>query len=194
MANNWLVLDLETKRSAQEVGGWGNCKEMGVSIVGVYDYQSKRYSTHTENRWGGYSDLQGLLTDSLVIGFNLDAFDMPVLSAELGDWVLDLPTLDLLKLVQQSLGHRLSLDALAVATLGRSKTGSGLEALELYRQKEWDKLKEYCLEDVKITKDLFEHAHSWAQLAYYPRRSRKVRYFDVDVTEALVAASDSIPF
>lgn len=131
-------------------------------------------------RRGGHSLISShpYVAADLVIGFNLAGFDLPVLAGEsppLGAWVLELPTLDLLQEIQAALGHRLSLDHLAEETLGRRKTGSGLEALELYRQRRWRKLERYCLEDVRITRDLYEHARRRGWLRYRDRRGRRRR-------------------
>ena len=97
----------------------------------------------------------------------------PVLAAELGPWVTELPTLDLLFEAQKGLGRRISLDALAQATLGASKLGSGLDALEYYRAGDWERLERYCLEDVKLTRDLYEYARKYGQLFFQkgPRRA-----------------------
>jgi DEAD/DEAH box helicase domain-containing protein len=166
-----LVVDLETKRSFDEVGGAENRAQLGVSVVGLYDYAQDRFLTFREE---AFDDLATQLRSAeKIIGFNLIGFDWPVLAAELGDWVLELPTLDLMLEAQKALGRRISLEALAQATLGGGKLGSGLDALEYYRAGEWEKLERYCLEDVKLTRDLYEYARQNGQLYFQkgPRRA-----------------------
>ncbi len=165
-----LVLDLETKRSFNEVGGAKNKDKLGVSVVGVYHYDGDRFVAYREEQFG-------LLTQALkeadeVVGFNLLHFDWPVLASELGDWVKDLPTLDIMVEAQKALGHRVSLDSIAKATLGSSKLGSGLDALDYYAAGDWEKLERYCLEDVKLTRDIYEYAKKHGQLFFEkgPRR------------------------
>ncbi len=168
---NRLVLDLETKRSFDEVGGAENRAQLGVSVVGVYDYTEDKFLTFRETQ---FDELTVLLENAdEVVGFNLIGFDWPVLAAELGGWVTELPTLDLLVEAQRALGRRISLDALAQATLGMGKLGSGLDALEYYRAGDWDRLERYCLEDVKLTRDLYEYARKYGQLFFQkgPRRA-----------------------
>ena len=168
---NRLVLDLETKRSFDEVGGAENRAQLGVSVVGVYDYVEDKFLTFRETQ---FDELTVLLENAdEVVGFNLIGFDWPVLAAELGPWVTELPTLDLLVEAQRALGRRISLDALAQATLGMGKLGSGLDALEYYRAGDWDRLERYCLEDVKLTRDLYEYARKYGQLFFQkgPRRA-----------------------
>ena len=168
---NRLVLDLETKRSFDEVGGAENRAQLGVSVVGVYDYVEDKFLTFRDTQ---FDELTVLLENAdEVVGFNLIGFDWPVLAAELGPWVTELPTLDLLVEAQRALGRRISLDSLAQATLGMGKLGSGLDALEYYRAGDWDRLERYCLEDVKLTRDLYEYARRYGQLFYQkgPRRA-----------------------
>ena len=168
---NKLVLDLETQRSFDEVGGAENRAQLGVSVVGVYDYTEDKFSTFRDTQ---FDELSVLLKNAdEVVGFNLIGFDWPVLAAELGAWVTELPTLDLMIEAQRALGRRISLDSLAQATLGSSKLGSGLDALEYYRAGDWDKLERYCLEDVKLTRDLYEYARKYGQLFFQkgPRRA-----------------------
>ncbi len=165
-----IVLDLETKRSFEEVGGAHNRAQLGVSVVGVYHYDEDRYACYREE---AFEALAGhLKAAARVIGFNITGFDLPVLASVMGDWVCELPTLDLMLEAQKALGHRVSLDALAQATLGMSKVGSGLDALEYYRAGDWDKLERYCLEDVKLTKALYEYAKKHGQLLYQKGKHR----------------------
>ncbi|MDZ7704600.1 MAG: ribonuclease H-like domain-containing protein [Trueperaceae bacterium] len=165
-----LVLDLETKRSFNEVGGARNTAALGVSVVGVYVYDTDSFEAFREGELGGLEPL--LRGADEIIGFNLIGFDWPVLAAEMGDWVRDLPTLDLMFEAQKALGHRVSLDSIAQATLGAAKLGSGLDALEYYAQGDWAKLERYCLEDVKLTRDIYEYAKANHHL-YFQKGSRR---------------------
>ncbi len=161
---NKLVLDLETRRSFDEVGGADHKDQLGVSVVGVYDYLEDKFSTFRE---GAFAELEILLKRAeIIVGFNLVDFDWPVLAADLGDWVRDLPTLDLMVEVQKGVKQRVSLNALAKTTLGMSKLGSGLDALEYYRAGDWTRLERYCLEDVKLTRDLYEYARTNGHLLF----------------------------
>ncbi len=167
---NKLVLDLETKRSFTEVGGSHNKHLLGVSVVGVYHYDEDKFVAYRGEKFAALEE--ALKAAKLIIGFNLIGFDWPVLAAELGDWVKELPTLDLMFEAQKALGHRISLDALAQATLGMNKLGSGLDALYYYAEGDWEKLERYCLEDVKITRDLYEYAKA-NNVLYYQKGKRR---------------------
>ena len=167
---NVLVVDLETKKSFAQVGGPQNRAQLGVSVVGVYDYALDEFHAYREER---FEELTVLLKNAeQIIGFNLIGFDWPVLAPELGDWVLELPTLDLMLEAQKALGHRVSLDSLAQATLGGGKLGSGLDALHYYATGDWDRLERYCLEDVKLTRDLYEYAKKNGSLYFLKGKRR----------------------
>ncbi|HIJ78038.1 MAG: DEAD/DEAH box helicase, partial [Desulfobulbaceae bacterium] len=147
------VFDLETKRSAAEVGGWHRAEKMGISVGVLYDSASDSYLSFFEDRIEQLVEhLKGL---DLVIGFNNKRFDNLVLSAYTDEDLSRLPTLDILQVVRDRLGYRLSLDHLAEHTLGVKKSANGLQALEWYQAGEIDKIVEYCQKDVQITRDLY---------------------------------------
>lgn len=162
-----IVLDLETKKTFDEVGGRGCVDQLGISVVGVYLYQTNEYQIFEEKDFG---QLQNILINSeLIIGFNQISFDMPVLQPYLSVDVKQLPLFDLLVDIQGHLGHRVSLDSLAKATLGVGKTGSGLDAIRFYREGRMDELKRYCQNDVKVTKDVYEYGIKHKKIYYLPK-------------------------
>jgi DEAD/DEAH box helicase domain-containing protein len=93
----------------------------------------------------------------LIVGFNVKRFDYRVLSAYTSEDLSALPTFDILEDVYNRLGFRLALGHLCEETLHRGKTADGLQAVEWFRQGEFDKLTEYCRQDVAATRDLFHY-------------------------------------
>ena len=156
-----IVLDLETQKAFQEVEG----RQPGllkVSVVGIYQYATGQYRTFLESELPA---LESLLRESeLVIGFNIRRFDFLVLEPYLKLPVAQLPALDLMDDVTRMLGHRVSLDSLADATLGQQKSGSGLDALRFYKEGKLEELKAYCLKDVQLTKDLYAYGLEHGEL------------------------------
>ena len=63
---------------------------------------------------------------------------------------------DLLKEIEMATGSRISLSKVAEANLGAGKDKKGKEAPELFRTGKIAELKEYCLNDVKLTKELYD--------------------------------------
>ncbi len=149
-----LVIDIETKNSFEDVGGRDGLKNLDVSVVGVYSYKEDRYISFDEHELQALGEL--MQKSHLIVTFAGVRFDIPVL-AKYFPWNINaIKHFDILEEVESRLGRRIGLGILAEANLGVGKTGHGLEAIELYRQGEMDKLKSYCLNDVKITKDLYE--------------------------------------
>jgi len=158
-----IVLDLETKKSFDEVEG-RNCQSLGVSVVGIFSYRDNQFKTFLEK------DIKLLLPylkrSELVIGFNIKRFDYLVLQPYLDFDLTALNSLDIFEEVQRSLGFRLGLNNLAQATLEIGKIGTGLDALKYFRQGETDKLKQYCQHDVFITRQLYEYGRRDGHLLY----------------------------
>jgi DEAD/DEAH box helicase domain-containing protein len=167
------VLDLETQRSAAEVGGWHQAHRMGLSCAVLYDSGRKALTDFHEHQAADL--LRRLQALDLIIGFNIKRFDYRVLSGYL-DWDFErLPTLDMLDSVHRRLGFRLSLDHLARMTLGVKKAADGLQALQWWREGRMDELLKYCRQDVLMTRDLFLFGRNRGYLLFADRSGRKAR-------------------
>jgi DEAD/DEAH box helicase domain-containing protein len=170
-----IVLDLETQKSFDEVGGRTNLHLLRVSVTGIYSYDQDQFKIFTEWETPEVGNL--LLKAGLIVGFNIKRFDFPVLEPYLKRSLKQLPVLDILEVVERHLGHRLSLDHIAQATLGESKTGSGLDAIHYFRNGEIEKLKSYCLSDVRLTRDLYDYGKHHSFLRY----QRNQAYYSLPV-------------
>lgn len=173
MPEGYGVFDLETKRSAQEVGGWHRADRMGISMAVVYD------GRHDQYYWYGEHEIRQLISHlfklELVVGFNNKRFDNRVLSKYTDKPLSTLPSFDILEQISNQLGYRLSLDRLAEHTLGKRKEGNGLQALQWYKQGEIEKLRIYCRKDVEITRDLFLHGLRQRHLLFQNKAGKVVR-------------------
>ena len=169
---NIVYFDLETQKSADEVGGWNNIRDMRMSVGVTYSTARGEYRIYPERE---VDDLiNELMRADLVVGFNNLRFDYEVLH---GYSVVDLrqvPTLDMLVELQKIINHRLSLDSIATTTLGVEKTAEGLQAIEWYRQGRLLDIAEYCCYDVKITKLVHEYGNQYKQLFYKNRFGNKL--------------------
>ena len=160
--NTGLVIDCETQYTFQEVGL--NPSKLKISVVGAFDYKNNEFRCYREKELPEL--FRAMEHAEKIIGFNIRKFDLAVMSpyyvGDLGQFTV----IDLLEMVEKSLGHRLSLDHLAQSTLGTKKSGHGFLAIEYFRKGEWDKLEKYCLNDVAITKNLYEFALKNQKLLY----------------------------
>ena len=165
MAKDIVYFDLETQRTANDAGGWDRKRDMGMSLAVTYSTAREEYRIYPEKEVHELVDQ--LLRADLVVGFNILNFDYEVLA---GYTILDLAhtarTLDLMVEVEKKLGHRLSLDSIATATLGVGKTGDGLDAIRWWREGKLMEIAEYCCFDVKCTKLVHEHGAAHKELQY----------------------------
>ncbi|MFO7599715.1 MAG: DEAD/DEAH box helicase [Candidatus Desulfacyla sp.] len=159
-----LYLDLETQKTAQEVGGWQNSHLMRISVAVLFDSIQNDFLIFEEDRVDDL--LTHLKTGDLIIGFNIKRFDYRVLGAYSDQDLSELPTFDILEDVYRRLGFRLGLDHLATETLNKGKTADGLQAVEWFRQGEMAKLTDYCRQDVAATRDLFLYGLENGHLIY----------------------------
>ncbi len=167
------VFDVETQRSAQEVGGWHRADLMGISCAVVYDSKSETFFEYSEDQVPQL--IEHLKRFDLVVGFNIKQFDFHVLGGYSDFDFRELPTLDILEKVHKRLGYRLSLDHLASVTLGREKTADGLQALKWWKQGRIQEIIDYCKADVKITKDLFQYGQKNGYLLFKNKAKNTVR-------------------
>ncbi|MFZ3020076.1 MAG: ribonuclease H-like domain-containing protein [Minisyncoccia bacterium] len=149
-----LVFDIETKNTFFDVGENDPAK-LDISIVGIYDFATNTLKSFQEHE---LKDLWPYIenADSL-IGYNSDHFDIPLLNKYYPGDLTKIKSIDLMKTIQKTLGRRIKLQDVASATLGVSKGGHGLDAITWWKNGEIDKIVEYCLKDVSITRDLYNY-------------------------------------
>ena len=169
---NIVYFDLETQKSAEEVGGWNRVSDMLMSVGVTYSTARGGYHVYGEKQ---VDDLiRELQRADLVVGFNNLGFDYEVLHHYTALDLRQLPTLDMLVEVQKHLQHRLSLDSIATATFGVEKTAEGLQAIRWFREGRLFEIAEYCCYDVKITKLVHEYGVAQRQLFYKNRFGAKL--------------------
>ncbi len=168
-----IVFDLETQRSAAEVGGWHKAYLMGMSIGIVWDSHQQDFTTYFEK------DMDALLahlhTADLVVGFNIIGFDYSVLRGYTTFDFKQLNTLDMLREIYAQLRYRVSLDSLGKATLDAAKSADGLQALQWFKQGRMDLIEAYCKKDVELTRDLFQYGLDNGYLLFERRGQGRMR-------------------
>ncbi len=169
---NIVVFDVETQNLFEDVGGRNNIGALRVSCAVSWSSTRGDYKIYWEK------DVPALVaelkTAGRVIGFNLKGFDYEVLRPYVPNERLQLlPTLDIMDDLFHALSFRVSLDSVARATLGDSKSATGLQAVEWWRAGELDKLSEYCRMDVEVTKRIYEFGCENGFVNYYTRLGTK---------------------
>jgi RNase_H superfamily len=169
-----VYFDLETQRTANDVGGWDKKHKMGMSVGVTYSTADGIYEIFPENRAGDLVDR--LRRADLVVGYNIVNFDYEVLMAyTILDLHHQLRTFDLLVEIEKVAGHRMKLEDVSQGTLGVGKVAEGLDAIRWWREGKIMEIAEYCCFDVKVTKLVHEHGVHHGELFYNDRNSRKQR-------------------
>ena len=159
--------DLETQKSADDVGGWGNIHKMGLAVGVVWDSLDQEFFTYEEKDARQLVDK--LRTADLAVGFNIIGFDYTVLQPYSDFDLQEINTFDMLIDVKKLLGFRLSLNHLAQHTLNAEKSADGLVSLQWYKEGKINKIIQYCKQDVEIPRDLFLFGEKNSYVNYQSR-------------------------
>lgn len=161
-----IVYDLESKKTFAEVGGHHKQAELGVSFLGLYSYSQNKYFSFFEQ---DLPKLELILQTEkpTIIGFNSISFDNVVVQPYFKSLNISaLPQVDILADIYRTLGFRMKLESVAQATLGEGKSGTGLDAIKYYREGNFEALAKYCLDDVRITKDVYDYGCRHGYILY----------------------------
>ena len=192
MTPETLVFDIETQNFFTDPDvGWNNFSRLKISVVGVYSYNRDKYFCFEEDEVEDLAEL--FRAAKTIVGFSMNRYDIPVLNLyfkklksagpELDLWHKN--RVDLLDVIEVRTGHRISLSRLAEANLGVKKDRHGSEAIQLYKNGQMKELKEYCLQDVKLTKELYD--------MYRERRSFAVPSKETGESEMISFPKNSAP-
>ncbi len=173
-----LVIDVETKKSFEDVGGRDRCADLGIAVAGIYSYADDAFVALEEHEMPRLAQM--LEASERVVGFNINNFDIPVMAPYLGVAAFSrVAVTDIFEDAVAFLGHRVGLDAVAKATLGAGKSGHGLEALAWFKDGRVEDVKKYCLDDVRLTRDLYEHGKKHGHILFESFIDRKIHSIPV---------------
>lgn len=163
-----ITLDIETASAAN----FFDPRELEMTVIGVHNSESDVYAAYTVPE---LPNLWPLIEKAdLLVGYNSDHFDIPILNKYYAGDLTKIRSIDLLSEIRSALGRRLKLDSVAKATLGRGKSGHGLDAVTWWNEGKYDLVKKYCLDDVKLTKELYEYALKNGSVKYSDLGEKRV--------------------
>lgn len=172
-----ITFDIESI-SDSIVRGHIDVEEQELTVVAIHDSETGEYSSYFREELPKLWPI--LERADMLIGFNSDTFDIPLLNRYYPGDLTHIRSLDILAEVAKVLGRRVRLESLAQATLGRGKTGHGLEAGVWWKEGKKDKVAAYCIEDVRLTRELYEYALTNGCLKYKDLREK--REFKLDTS------------
>ena len=150
-----IVFDIETKNFFSDVGK-NDPALLDIALVAIYDSETDSYSSYVEEE---LVKLWSIIERAdMLIGFNSDHFDIPLLNKYYPGDLTKIRSLDILKEIKDSYGRRMRLDQLTEGTLGKNKLGGGADAINWWRAGDVERVRTYCIEDVKLTKELYQYA------------------------------------
>lgn len=185
-----ITLDIETTGAA---GGF-DITAMEMSLIGIHDSYDDSYQTFLVPELPKLWPI--LERADLLIGYNSDHFDIPILNKYYPGDLGTIRSLDLLAEIKNVLGRRIKLDSVAKATLGRKKSGHGLDAVKWWAEGKVDKIRKYCLDDVRLTKEIYDFALANGMLRYDDFGTKRDIKLDVSHWEKPMsgALTHTLPF
>ncbi len=189
-----ITFDIETANVLPTLSR-NDLSRMELSIVGIHDSETNEYSSYSVEE---LPKLWPILEHAdMLVGYNSDTFDIPILNRYYAGDLTKIKSLDLLVEVQKALGRRLRLQSLAEATLKRGKGGNGLQAVAWWAEGKYDLVREYCIEDVKITREIYDYALKNGALKY--KDLKDIRDLKIDTRDWLKpiappAMTHTLPF
>lgn len=158
-----IVFDIETRNVFADVGK-NDPSLLDLALIAVHDSETNEYTTYLQE---DLSKLWPIIERAdVLIGFNSDHFDIPLLNKYYPGDLTKIKSLDILKEIQKAYGRRMKLDQLAEGTLNTKKSGNGLDSIVWWKQGEIEKIKKYCIDDVRITKEIYEYARENSKLLF----------------------------
>ncbi len=171
---NIVYFDLETQKTFDEVGGRTGIASLLLACGVTWSTAHNEFAVYWEK------DAPALVAElkaaDRVVGFNSIGFDYEVLRPYAPqENFRAFRSTDMLVDIFRTLGFHISLDSLAKACLGTTKTADGLQSVEWFRNGELDKVAEYCKADVDITRRVYEFGRDNGFVYYYSKLGSKLK-------------------
>jgi len=171
-----IIFDIETKNTFEMVQS-NSAADLDISVVCLYDSETDKYYSFLEDQfdemWPYFQ------TADMIVTYNGNHFDVPLLQKYTDIDLSQIKHIDLFEEVRNVLGKRLGLDGIAQATLGTAKSGNGLDAIAWWNAGEIQKIIDYCIQDVKVTKDVYDFAHTKGHLFFTDRATGEKQQIDL---------------
>jgi len=190
---NYVVFDLETQNTFNDTGS-RDASALDISVASVYEKNTDTFTTVAIDElqliWPILERAEAL------VGYNSNHFDIPLLDKYYPGNLADIKSIDLLEDIRLSLGRRIRLDSVAEATIGAKKSANGLQAVRWWREGEIEKIKKYCEQDVRVTKDVFEYALLHNKILFKDGRKKQEVPLDTShwVVKETNAMTHTLPF
>ena len=182
-----IIFDIETKNFFDTVLT-NDPADLDISVVCLHDSETDQYLSFTQDQfaemWPYFETADTLVT------YNGNHFDIPCLQKYAPMDLSVMHHVDMFEDVRRACGKRLGLDGIAQATLGISKSGHGSDAVAWWNAGEIQKIIDYCIQDVVVTKAIYDHALEHGTLSFTDRNTGEKKTVDID-TSTWIPADDN---
>ena len=184
-----VTFDIETANWMSDIGT-SQPADLTIALVCIHDSETGAYKSFLEPELPQLWKI--LERTDLLVGYNSDHFDITLLNKYYPGDLTRIRSLDIMKEIQDVVGRRLRLDAIADGTLGKKKSGDGAQSIKWWRAGEIDKVRKYCLKDVEITRELFDYALAKGHVKY--RELGRVREIKLDTSKWLQGNGSALTY
>lgn len=184
-----VVFDIETKNFFPDVGK-NDPALLDIAIIAIYDSDTDSYSSYLAEELGKLWPI--IEHADILIGFNSDHFDIPLLNKYYPGDLTQKKSLDILKEIRSSYGRRMRLGQLAEGTLGEDKSGHGADAMIWWKKGDIERVRNYCIDDVRLTKELYDYAIANNKLLF--KEGGKINEIKLDTSQWELKGDNKITF
>lgn len=158
-----ITFDIETANILPSLARQ-DVTRLELAVVAIHDSATGEFFSYSKEE---LPKLWPILEQAdTLIGYNSNSFDIPLLNHYYPGDLTRIKSVDLMVEVQNVLGRRLRLQSIAEATLKVGKSGDGLQSVRWWQEGLYEKVRQYCIQDVKITRDLYDYALEKGVLKY----------------------------
>jgi uncharacterized protein YprB with RNaseH-like and TPR domain len=167
---NYVTFDIETYSPGNLTRI--DTSEFRVSVIGAYFSWLDKYLVFLEKDVTAFLSI--IKECDLIVGYNHVWFDIPVLQKYSSFDLKQLPTFDLMTEIESQIGYKLKLDDLCKANFDNdTKTDSYEKYSKYHKENKWLELVDYCMNDVRLTENLFQKVLDGEVLNYFDLHIKK---------------------
>ena len=175
-----VIFDIETKNTFEDAQS-NDPADLDVSVVCLWDSESDKYLSFLEDQ---FDDMWPYFENAdLIVTYNGKHFDLPCLQPHAPLDLSAIKHVDLFEKMNKVTGKKLPLNGIAQSTLGIAKSGHGLDAIAWWNAGEIQKIIDYCIQDVKVTKAVYDHAFENKELKYQDRNTKQEVTVTLDTSD-----------
>jgi DEAD/DEAH box helicase domain-containing protein len=155
------ILDIQTRKNYEDVGGKKGISQMGVSFAALLNHDSDEIIVYTAQDINKLID--NILAARLVVGLNLKKFVYPVLAGYRSADFENINFLDLLEYLRKKIIRRPCIEELLSGTLDSDRSIDSMKIARLFKNGKIEEVKQITIQNVKDLNSIYsfgkQHGH-----------------------------------